>query len=60
MPTAVRVHHQKVDGVTAHVQHTQSHGFKLVGATTRRYRDPLRGVWPATPTTHPVVTGIVD
>jgi hypothetical protein len=60
MPTAVRINHQQVDGVTAHVQHTQSHGFKpsrdddapVSRPAAQRPADDTAGV--------PVVAGIVD
>jgi hypothetical protein len=31
MAAAASVHHQQVDGVTAHIEHTQSHPINLTG-----------------------------
>ena len=41
--TAVRVNHQEVNRVGAHVQHTESHTLTLLGSTRRQDRDPCTG-----------------
>jgi hypothetical protein len=34
MPTAVRIHHEQVNRVAAHVENAQSHPFNLAGTDT--------------------------
>jgi hypothetical protein len=44
MAATASVHHQEVDGVAAHVEHTQSHTFNLTGLGVNFVSRPRCGV----------------